>query len=61
MEKILLELEQSFFKYKYISDRQWLSDILHPDFSECGFAFIRRRDFLKKCLKRFEIQPCNDI
>ncbi len=38
MEKILLELEQSFFKYEYISDRQWLSDILHPDFSECGIS-----------------------
>lgn len=36
MEKILLELEKSFFKYEYISDRQWLSDILHPDFLECG-------------------------
>ncbi len=36
MEKTLLELEQSFFKYEYISDRQWLSGILWLRFHQAS-------------------------
>lgn len=36
MYKTLLDLENSFFKLKYISDRKWLDRILHNDFCECG-------------------------
>lgn len=31
-----MELENRFFKLKYISDRDWLGRTLHEDFCECG-------------------------
>lgn len=36
MYNTLLELENSLFKLKYISDRKWLDITLHNDFRECG-------------------------
>lgn len=36
MYNTLLNLEKSFFKLQYISDRNWLERILHDDFHECG-------------------------
>lgn len=32
----LLELEKSFFKHSFISDRNWLDAVLHKEFKECG-------------------------
>ena len=36
MYKKLLSLEKDFFKLSYMSDKKWLSDIIHDDFIECG-------------------------
>lgn len=36
MYKTLLNLEKSFFKLRYISDREWLNSSLHDKFTECG-------------------------
>lgn len=40
MDKTLLDLEQSFFKIQYISDKEWLDTTLHDDFTECGKSGI---------------------
>ncbi len=32
----ILSLEKKFFSYNYISDKNWLEQILHDDFIECG-------------------------
>ena len=36
MYKKLLSLEKSLFNLAYISDRKWLSAIIHDDYEECG-------------------------
>lgn len=36
MYNTLFELENKFFKLKYISDENYLDKLLHKDFTECG-------------------------
>lgn len=36
MKRKLLELENAFFKYEFISDSYWLDQIIHANFIECG-------------------------
>lgn len=36
MYQTLLRLEKDFFKLSCISDRNWLENIIHDSFTECG-------------------------
>lgn len=36
MREQLLFLEKSLFQFKYISNKEWLNNIIHDDFKECS-------------------------
>lgn len=36
MKDEILKMEKSFFKLKYIKDKEWLNKAIHDDFLECG-------------------------
>lgn len=36
MENKILDLEKLLFKYDYISKKEWLDNVIHDDFVECG-------------------------
>lgn len=36
MYQTLLTMEKNFFKFQFISDKNWLNSVLHTDFKECG-------------------------
>ena len=36
MEKTILELEKSLFKYEYMSDKEYLKDIIDDRYEELG-------------------------
>ena len=36
MENEILDLEKMLFKYDYISNKEWLENVIHDDFIECG-------------------------
>lgn len=36
MTNMILEMEKKFFKYDYMSNREWLEQTIHDDFIECG-------------------------
>jgi len=36
MEKKILDLEKSLFKYEHMSDPEWLDRVIHDKFVECG-------------------------
>lgn len=64
MYSTLLELEKEFFKLSCISDREWLNDILHEDFKECGKSgviFDKKEtvESLNACRKDRDIQIYN--
>lgn len=54
MENKILDLEKSLFKYNYISDKDWLNDVIHKDFIECGKSgYLFKKDeiveYLSSC------------
>lgn len=52
MYKKLLSLEKDFFKLSYMSDKKWLSDIIHDDFIECGKSgdLFDKKDVIRSLL-----------
>ncbi len=40
MRDKLLEMEKKFFSLRFISDVEWLNNVLHKDFKECGKSGI---------------------
>ena len=53
MYNTLLELENSLFKLKYISDRKWLERTLHDDFHEFGKSGVlfKKEDTVESLLQ----------
>ena len=49
----LLDLEKMFFDYSYISDKVWLENTIHNDFTECGRSgmLFNKQDVIKSLLE----------
>lgn len=60
----ILVLEKSLFKYEYMSNREWLENVIHDNFVECGksgrlFDKSETIDMLHSCKSDRKIEIYN--